>query len=236
MSVSKNALQKLANDKIDVVDGLHDVPSQNSVTNSQLRDVVGNKTDTAGGSSIFSQNVTMESKVDVIDGYHDVPIANSADNNQMRDVIGNKTDGHSSISLSGKTKLIEEHLHNTVFLYPDLAGSVELEKASGAWAAHPTPVQIIPAGTITEDFDLHFLNVSAISANGEYSIRLYTGAALNEVLIGTYGAVRNAVQSQEGSRTIITPLFPANTRISASLSSENVGLNTLNIKVEGHTY
>jgi hypothetical protein len=45
MTVSKNALQKLANDKIDTVDSYHDVPSQNSSDNIIIRDVIGNKTD-----------------------------------------------------------------------------------------------------------------------------------------------------------------------------------------------
>jgi hypothetical protein len=104
------------------------------------------------------------------------------------------------------------------------------------WAAYPTPTQIIAAGDITNDFDLHFLNIAALSANGEYQIALYTGAAFSEVLIGEFGAVRNAVQSQEGSRPILTPLLPANTRISAALSSSNAGANSLSIKVEGHEY
>lgn len=189
MSVSKNALQKLANDKIDIVDGYHDIPAQDSV-----------------------------------------------DNVVMSDVIGNKTDTHDGDSVVGRSKLVEEHLHNKVFLYPDLASSITLTKAAGAWAAHPTPTEIIPVNTITEDFDLHFLNVNAISANGEYSIKLYTGAGGAEVLLGTYGAARNAVQSQEGSRNILTDVILANTRISAAITSENAAADTLNIKVEGHTY
>jgi len=34
--------------KIDTIDGFHDVPSQNSTDNNQIRDVVGNKTDFVG--------------------------------------------------------------------------------------------------------------------------------------------------------------------------------------------
>lgn len=132
--------------------------------------------------------------------------------------------------------ILEEHFHSQPFLYPLLAGSVTLTKAANVWEPYPTPTEIIPVNTITDDFDIHFLNVSAISANGEYVIALYKGAAMSEVLIGEYGAVRNAVQSQEGSRPIITELLDANTRISAAISSSNAGQDTVNIKVEGHTY
>jgi len=160
----------------------------------------------------------------------------STNNNNMSDVIGNKTDGHDGNSAMSFLHIINEHLHNIVFIRPSLAGSVTLTSGAGAWAAYPTPTQIIAANNITEDFDLHFLDISDISANGEYQIALYTGAALSEVLVGEFGAVRNAVQSQEGARNILTPLFDANTRISAALSSSNAGANTINIKLEGHKY
>ena len=179
---------------------------------------------------------TVDGKVDTIDAFHDVPAQDSADNVVMSDVIGNKTDTHNGTSIYGKATKLDEHFHNEVFLYPSLAGSVTLTKAAGAWAACPTPTEIIPVNTITEDFDLHFMNVSGISANGEYSICLYQGLAGAETLLGVYGAVRNAVQSQEGTRPIITPFIPANSRISAAISSENAAADTLNIKVEGHTY
>jgi len=37
------------------IDGFHDVPSADSVANSQIRDVIGNKTDTGAGNSIFAK-------------------------------------------------------------------------------------------------------------------------------------------------------------------------------------
>lgn len=178
----------------------------------------------------------IDNKIDIIDGYHDLPDQDSLDNSKIRDVVGNKIDTHSANSLYGVIKLIREHIHNQVFLYPAKTASIQLQKALGVWAAYPTPTEIIPANSIAYDYDLHFLNVSAISANGEYTIALYKGDIGSEILIGEYGAVRNAVQSQEGSRVIITPLLSPNTRVSASLSSSNNAQDTINIKVEGHTY
>jgi hypothetical protein len=52
---SEAYLRSTTDPKIDVIDGYHDVPSQNSADNNQLRDVIGNKTDTVAGDSLYSQ-------------------------------------------------------------------------------------------------------------------------------------------------------------------------------------
>jgi hypothetical protein len=179
---------------------------------------------------------TILTEVGIIDGYHDVPAQDGSDNTVMRDIIGNRDDDHNTITLIGRGHKIDDHLHNTVFLYPELADGIVLTKASGVWAAYPTPTEIIPVNTITDDFDLHFLNVSDISANGEYAISVYKGAPGAEIRIGVFSASRSAVQSQEGTRPILSKLVGPNERISAAISSQNAALNTLIVKAEGHTY
>ena len=175
--------------------------------------------------------------IEIVDGFHDVPSQDSADNAQMRDVIGNKTDTHDGDSLRAVAHIICEHFHSAVFIKPNLAGSVTLTSDAGAWAAmNATKTEIIPVGEITSIFDLHFMDISDISANGGYQIELYKGGIGAEISIGNFGTGRNAVQSQEGARSIITEMLPANTRISAALSSSNAGANTLTIKLEGHMY
>ncbi len=175
--------------------------------------------------------------LEVVDGFHDVPSQDSVDNAQMRDVIGNKTDTHDGNSLNAFAHTSDEHFHSVVFIKPNLAGSVTLTSDAGAWAAmNATKTEIIPVGGVTSIFDIHFMDISDISANGEYQIELYKGGIGAEISIGNFGTGRNAVQSQEGARPIITEMLPANTRISAALSSSNAGANTLTIKLEGHTY
>ncbi len=188
------------------------------------------------GKRILTNTVSLLVNLAVVDGFHDVPSASGSDNNQMRDVVGNKTDSHGDISLIGRAKQTNEHLHAINQLYPVLAGPVELEKASGAYAAFPFPTEIIPVNTITEDFDIHWLIASAISANGDFIIRLYQGNPGSETVIATKSVVRNAVQSQEGALQMVTPLMVANKRISAALSGSNAGQDTLSIKLEYHTY
>lgn len=174
--------------------------------------------------------------IDTLLGYHEVPSADSVANTLIRDVLGNKNDTHSGASLMGLQRLAEEHMHHIPLVYPLLANPITLTKAAGAWAALPTPTEIIPASTITNDFDIHAMNVSSISAAGEYIIALYKGAALSEELIGYKPVSRSAVNAQEGQVRMATPLISANERISAAISSSNAGADTLDVKIEYHTY
>lgn len=150
--------------------------------------------------------------------------------------VGEMTDEHGSNTLFGNMDRLNEHIHSAMRTYPELADHVLLTKAAGAWAAYPTPTEIIPANGIAEDFDIHWISVSTISANGSYMLRLYKGAVEAEVLIASIPLVRTAVTSQEGSALCTTPIIPANTRISAAISSGNAAQNTLSIKLGYHTY
>lgn len=105
--------------KQDVIDGFHDVPAQDSANNAQVRDVVGNKTDTTGGDSVVALLKTIDAKttnlpgdpaddsdidsqLSTIDAFHDVPAQDTGDNVVVSDVVGNKTDtvgGDSLIAL-----------------------------------------------------------------------------------------------------------------------------------------
>ena len=154
----------------------------------------------------------------------------------IKTVVGTNADLHDVNTLSGKTHLLIDHTHSVAMVHPELADPISLQKASGAWAAYPTPTEIVAAGAITSDFDIHFGIISAISANGDYTIEIYQGAAPSETVIAHIVVARNAVQSQEGAVKIITPLISANTRISAALSSGNVAQDTVEIKLMYHPY
>ena len=132
--------------------------------------------------------------------------------------------------------VLDEHMHSQSECYPELADAIEVQKAAGEWAAFPTPVEIIPADIITKDFDLHWIDVFGISANGQYAMAIYVGPVLSEVRIGCIAINRNAVQSIEGAQPIQTRIIKANSRISASLSSGNAGQDTVDIKIQYHTY
>lgn len=164
------------------------------------------------------------------------PAADSSDNVFLRDVIGTKTDTHSGDSIRALLKLINEHAHKPQKCYPVLADSVTLIASASSWVMGSW-TELIPADTITEDFDIHWVNISNISANDEYEIEFGTGGAGSEVSLDTCVSFeRNAVQSQEGSTSIQTGLISANTRVAARLASKATAANTANIKVHYHEY
>lgn len=164
-----------------------------------------------------------------------VPAQNSTGNSTSIDVIGSKLDTHDGNSLYALTHTLEEHAHKEQRVYPRLANPITLTKALGVWAAFPTPTEIVPASTITEALDIHFVTISNISANGAYDLELYMGAALSEVFIGAVTFVRTANKDQ-AALTEQTIIVPANTRISAAISSSNASADTADIKIEYHTY
>jgi len=156
--------------------------------------------------------------------------------------IGEKTDFVGIPYESGDNSLMAylntlyAHIHGESFVYPDHADAVTATAAAAAWAETGTLVEIIPANTIESAFDIHWINISGISENSEIQVDLYAGESGSEVLIGSVPAVRNAVQSQEGSAKVQIPQQPANTRITARLSSSTTNATTANIKVVGHNY
>ena len=90
--------------KIDVIDAFHDVPSVDSADNNQLRDVLGNKSDTKNGNSVVA----------IIKDNGQIPTADSATNVLVRDVVGNKDDTTSGTSIVALAKQIVEDTGTTI--------------------------------------------------------------------------------------------------------------------------
>ena len=89
---------------------------------------------------------------------------------------------------------------------------------------------------IPDDFAIHRISINSLSANGSYEVVLFSGASGSEVEIARTSATRNAVQSQEGTAAINTPLLEGKTRVSARLLSSNAAADTCVVKVEYNTY
>ena len=158
-----------------------------------------------------------------------VPSADSADNVEIADVVGNKTDRESGNSLYSMTHTIEEHLHNAACVYPTLGAGVDV-LGGAAWVLGSF-VEIIPASTVTSAFDIHFVNIEALSATDTFEIVLY--AATTE--IGRIRVTKDANQSGLQSTPIITAIQPPNTQIQAKCASSS-GADTATISLSYHTY
>lgn len=129
------------------------------------------------------------------------------------------------------------HIHGRPFVYPNHASNVVLTSGSGAWGLGGNLIEIIPADTLSVSaFDLHWMNLSAISANCELQVDIYSGESGSEVLIGATRSHRNTNQSRESANRIQIPQQVAGTRISCRLSDSTSGTITVAVSVEGHYY
>lgn len=129
------------------------------------------------------------------------------------------------------------HVHGTPFTYPDYSNSILLTAGAGVWNQTGTIVEIIPENTILADFDLHWVDIYDISANGEIKIDIFAGNLGAEQLIGGTKVFRSAVFSQEGPKRIQVAQQPANTRISCRISDNTAGQLTCKLlSFDGHLY
>lgn len=165
-----------------------------------------------------------------------VPVVNSDSNKTPADVIGNKNDDHTGDSIKADTYTIEEHIHSKSKVYPTLTDGVTLT-AGAAWVLGVF-AEIVPLNTITLDFDIHYVSIEDISANGVYELVLYSdadGIGGDEVEIGRVRFTRNAIQSATLNVPMTTPIVSANSQIKAKLAGSNAG-QTAVISIFYHTY
>ena len=121
-------------------------------------------------------------------------------------------------------------------MYPVVAVGANTVNITATYIAETFEATDYLTDVIPADFDIHRIGISALSANGDYEVVLFSGAAASEVEICRTSAVRNAVQSQEASQAVNTPLMAAKTRISARVLSGNANADTCSIKINYHTY
>lgn len=168
-----------------------------------------------------------------------LPSIDDTDNHNMSDVIGNKNDtiaGDSIMALlkyaQNRVEVINQHLHNTSLVYPTLANGVTVSAPDTAWTLG-NPVEIIPANTIINAFDIHFIEVEACSAADVYEIVLYSGENIALIEIGRARTAKQTTNAGATSVPICCQIQPANTRIAAKLACKTA-LRTLTISLAYH--
>ena len=164
-----------------------------------------------------------------------VTSADSTNNISINDVIGNKSDTATGQGCNGNTSLMAlnklgfYHVHSSSVIYPRDAAPVTLTSGAGAYN-EGTKVEVIPASTITDPFDIHWIIAGEISAQDDYVVKLYTGGAGSEVFWGEAAFSRDSNQVRGSQFPVQGNVIPANTRISASLLS-GTGSDTVEIKL-----
>ncbi len=148
--------------------------------------------------------------------------------------VGNNDDNHDVASLFGQLRELIEHVHTVQKVYPTLADGVTLTTAIGDWGLG-TITEIVPANTITIEFDIHEVLVEDVNTQDKtYELVLYYGAGDTECV-----RVRFAATSNKGgvpAQFAMTPLIPANSRVRAQLAIEDGGSKTIKLSLRYHEY
>ena len=235
------------------------IPSADSADNDHVADVIGNKTDTHDGDSVFAHVHTMfehahsASKVYPMMEAGVVVTSNAAawtlgaaeiivgttkglDNAAAADqggdpnvvripctghgyVVGNYVTITGSVNYNGTFEIVAtsdaDHF--------DIESAFVAETFAGGAQA----IDVIPS-----DFDVHFLSIENLSANGVYEIVLH--AAGTE--IGRVRCTKNAAQDGTVNVPIQTPIIAAYSAITAKVSTDNAAGDTVTISMFYHTY
>lgn len=126
---------------------------------------------------------------------------------------------------------IEEHVHQTQIVRPNLGASVVVTAAGGAWTYGGLSNDLVAADSIANEFDIHWIDIKA-NANDLYQLALVAGA---DTVIAEVSFERVGVQSVTFTFPIITPIQAANTQIRAKVACA-AGGNTCDIKILLHVY
>ena len=149
--------------------------------------------------------------------------------------IGNKSDEELKDTIAGRVYTLLMHIHSPSKVYPTLVNEPVINKVSDlAWGVDVNPTEIIPINTIQNPFDIHFINVGTISNNDEYEMILYKGANPGTEIARV--SFDRGTTSTEANIPVQTELLPANTRVSAKLTSRATAARNVSVKLHYHEY
>ena len=227
---------------VDIDSAATTVPEADSVANAEMRDVVGNKSDTTSGTSLISLAKIITAKTATIPtgplgtANIAVPTANAAGNTSIVDVIGNKLDDESGTSLFSHAYTSLAHVHSIQKVYPTLAAGITIASGAGAWALTSTFAVVVPTNGITDPFDIHAIHIGDFSANTTYELILYSGANSAEVICGSARFTRNSNSNGGSVVQFMTPLIAANSQIKCKLACAAGSAATATFSIIYHTY
>lgn len=223
--------------RIDIIDVVVDTNLRTSRTNRNRIDIIDVAVDTNLRTSRTNRN-----RIDIIDQNTDtnvarglVPTQNSANNVSIRDVIGNKTDTHDGDSIYAFVETALDHVHNQARVYPTQAAGVTVAAAGAAWTlTNNFTNQVVPASTITSDFDIHYISIENLSANAVYELVLYN--MTDGIEIGRCRFTKNAAQDGTMNVPMQTPIQDGNDKIGARLASSTAVEDTVTFSIFYHIY
>ncbi len=133
-----------------------------------------------------------------------------------------------------KSKVSDEHKHSASKVYPTGAGGAAVTSHADAWTLGSF-AEIIPINTVAEDFDIHWVNIEGVSADGVYEIVLY--AATTEIGRMRFTATDIANATFLAERKMQTQIQLKNTQIQAKVMTDNAASEDIvTISLHYHTY
>lgn len=129
-------------------------------------------------------------------------------------------------------EILRDHVHGPCKVYPTLAAGVTATSNGSAWVLGDF-VEVVPANTITKDFDIHYINIAAASGNDTYELVLYYGNS--DIECGRVRISRNSTQYNPPLIPFMCDILPANSKIRAKVACSS-GSFTLTLSLFYHTY
>ncbi len=127
-----------------------------------------------------------------------------------------------------------DHMHHVQHSYPTLADGVVLTTEAGDWALG-TLTEIIPAGTISRDFDIHEVVFETVNTKDKtYELQLFYGAT--DIFASSVRVRSDTNKGGVPNGNIMTPIIPAESVIKGRLAIEDGGNKTAVISTRYHTY
>ena len=135
--------------------------------------------------------------------------------------------------LTQSEEAITKHLHAPNKCYPTGAAGVKVTANSTAWTLGSF-VEIVPANTITDEFDIHYIHIEEADRATIYELVLY--AVSTEI-----GRCRFAVAGTPANVIIpdvpfMTEIIPANTQIRAKVMTSSSSADECVLSLQYHLY
>ena len=245
---------------IATIDAFHDVPGANSADNVVMSDVIGDKTDTHAGDSIYAQvkelieythnaskvYPTMEDGVTVTSNAAAWTLGNAvtivgtsgktldnlaaADQGGDPNVVRIPSTGHgyvvgNNVTIAGSTN------YNGTFEVVAVSDAdhfdIEIAFNAETFGGTETVIDVIPT-----DFDLHFISIENLSANGVYELVIYDD--------GVEWARNRFTKNANLDGTLNVPIqgaiIAASSVITAKLATNNAAGDTATVSIFYHSH
>lgn len=130
--------------------------------------------------------------------------------------------------------IVEEHQHSPAKVWPTGAAGVTLTCGDAAAWTLGAFVEVVPASSIGDDFDIHFVSIEGVSVEATFELVLYAvEVEIGRIRFTTVGVANNVTLP---TLPIQGTIQAADTQIKAKIMSNSGNADTATISVYYHEY